>query len=383
MNLKLRFCFIFIMIIFSKCTCFMVCWNHDFRGFFSPHLRLLKHVNKIALYCLIVLFELIPISCYAGQIRYLWSSTGTGTSGDIQYQGTMIDTLSTKMNWYSGNMRVEYIGSCDSSAVGTYTYYRYEDKWLSVPTSISLNGIQIPISVNVDNFSYLQKSGADVIYKQRTNNYTWTGRGACGQVGGSYPINDSLSVTIVLSGLNISGLKSGTYTGLIPIKYVRSEYFSSVSYAEITPFNDSLAIKYLTTIASIPYTITITNSCKINATQIYFNHGSLPISDADGNTKNSSLNIICDDTARIKMNMASRTTPSSTSYSDGVGVGLGYGWDTVLKFGNGLLTDTSLEATVLIPREGKNIPITSTLRKTARSASGPLDGSAVVRIEMQ
>ncbi|ENK9379940.1 hypothetical protein AB4H02_004158 [Salmonella enterica] len=348
----------------------------------SPHLRLLKHANKIVLYCLIALFELMSTSCYAGVISYLWSSTGYGNTGNIQYQGSIIDILSTKTNWHSGNMRVVYTGSCDGSAVGTHTYYRYDEKWLSVPSSISLNGTQLPVSITADNFSYLQRSGADVIYKQRTKNYSWYGTGACGHIGSSYPINDTISFTIVLSGLNVSDLKSGTYTGVIPVKYVRSEYFSNVSYAEITPFDDNLAIGYLATIVSIPYTITITNSCKFNATQIYFNHDSLPMSVAEGNTKNSSLNIMCDNAAAIKMNIASRT-PSSTSYSDGVGIGLGNGWDTVLKFGNGLLTDTSLEATVLIPREGKSIPITSTLSKTAHSTSGPLDGSVVVRMEMR
>lgn len=342
----------------------------------------MKYANKLALCHLIVQFGLMSASCFAGQISYLWSSTGTGNAGNIQYQGTIIDTISAKVNWRSGNMQVAYVGSCDSSALGIHTYYRYDDKWFSVPSSISLDGVQIPISVTVDKFSYLQKLGADIIYKQRTNGYSWYGSGGCGSIGESYPINDILDLKIVLSGLNASSLKSGTYTGFIPVKYVRSEYFSSVSHAEITPFNDSLAIKYLTTIASIPYTITITNSCKVNVSQIHFNHGSLSMSVADGNTENSSLNITCDDAATIKMNIASRT-PSSTSYSDGVGVGLGYGWDSVLKFGNGLLTDASLEFTFPIPREGENIPITSTLKKTENSEPGTLDGSAVVMIEMQ
>lgn len=262
-----------------------------------------------------------------------------------------------------------------------YVNYAAQDRWIFIPNSINVGGIRLPVTVNTLPSKY-ENINSDyngfILLKNNGSTYFSHVGGACGSVGGTYPI-DYTYPSFSLN-MNISDLTSGSYTGTIPVRMAYAEYFGVYS-SDITKFSDDLAFQYIS-VSEIPYSINITNKCVVLPAEIELSHGELSAGVANGHSVSSNMTITCDEPASLKLTVTSRSNPE-TLYYDGVGVGLGNGWDSVLQIGNSGLSDYSLtDKTILVSGGNVSIPVTSTLKSTGTVSAGNISGNMVLSMEM-
>ncbi|HAX5209939.1 TPA: hypothetical protein JZG45_004857 [Escherichia coli] len=326
----------------------------------------------------LVLVSYLSSANSANTYSYLWITTNNG-SGNIDYTGSAIGLIPGEVkSLYTGTMIVKY-NDCSTTATKTVNY-RSDEQWLFIPKTVSIGGITSSVYINTPPSEYnLVNSDYYGFYIfKKTKNNSYSAMGKCSAIGDTYPINytyPSFSLNI-----DISGLSSGNFTGVLPIRMAYAEYFG-VDYSDITKYSDDLAFQY-TSDTEIPYSINITNKCSVSQTEISLNHGELSVEKAENNSVSSNITVTCDEPASLRVAISSRSTPR-TLYSDGVGVGLGNGWDSVLQIGNSGLSDYSLtNKTVSVSGGNTSMLITSTLRKNGAVSVGNISGSMVFSLEM-
>lgn len=315
----------------------------------------------------------------ANTYSYLWI-TANNASGDISYTGSAIGLITGKVNsLYTGTMSVKYV-DCSTTAKKIVNY-RAEDQWFFIPKTVSIGGMSSPVYIDTSPSEYsLVNSDYNGFYmiKKTGSVYSNTLMGGCSAIGNTYPINytyPSFSLKV-----DVSGLSSGNFTGMMPIRMAYAEYFG-VTSSDITKYSDDLAFQY-TSDTRIPYSINIINKCSVSPPEISLNHGELSVEEAENHSVSRNVTITCDEPASLRVAISSRSTPR-TLYSDGVGVGLGNGWDSVLQIGNCGLSDYSLtNKTVSVSGGSTSMLITSTLRKNGAVSAGNISGSMVFSLEM-
>ncbi|MWN36017.1 PapG chaperone-binding domain-containing protein [Escherichia coli] len=320
-----------------------------------------------------------PSANSANTYSYLWVTTNSA-SGSINYSGAAIGLVTGKVNsLYTGTMSIKYV-DC-STADSKIVNYRAEDRWFFIPKTVDIGGVNKSVHIDVLPSGYsLVNSDYNGFYmiKQTGSVYPETLRGSCGSIGNTYPINytfPSFSLKV-----DISGLSSGSFTGVMPIRMAYAEYFG-ITFSDITKYSDDLAFQYSSD-TEIPYSINITNKCSVLPTEVLLNHGELSVGATEDHSVSRNITITCDEAASLKLAISLRSMPR-TLYSDGVGVGLGNGWDSVLKIGNSGLSDYYLtDKTFFVSGGNTLIPITSTLKKNGTVSAGNISGSIVFSLEI-
>ncbi|ECD4706634.1 hypothetical protein E1C95_08525 [Salmonella enterica subsp. enterica serovar Bonariensis] len=217
------------------------------------------------------------------------------------------------------------------------------------------------------------------LYVKRLSENSVNGNRTCGSIGDSWPINYTFpNITITI---NTSNLKSGEYTGFIPLYMGYAEYHtaSSVSIKGIT---SKMAKNYLNSY-NVPYSITITNSCSYNPKSIDFNYGEIDVTVANNYRINKEMKFKCSENATIDLTLKPLIHSSST-YSDGVGVKLGSGWDAVLSISDIGLSDITPAKTVNLVGNVDNIfTFSSILRRNENATVGMVNGGAVLNFDIK
>lgn len=316
----------------------------------------------------------------ANSLAFLWGSYAGG-SGDINYTGPAILSIEGTVNSLNtGTMEVEYNECNNPDAV---TFYSATDKWVFIPSKISIDGKDIGVSVLYppDGFTStkyndynLVKQDGEIVFNFASGTFYHT----CSAIGTTKPINYTYPKIHVR--FDISKLGVGSFTGTLPMKLAYAEYWGE-SATDIIKFPDELAFQYTTNV-EIPYSINITNKCTMKE-NVSLSHGRLPIDKAEGNIATDMLDISCYSPVSLKLSVQSRSLPTpGTSYSNGIGVGLGNGWASEVKIGDSGLSDVSLTKTISVPQGGISMPITSTLRENGNISSGNISGNLVLSISM-
>ncbi|EJF1949788.1 hypothetical protein M8A54_004179 [Salmonella enterica] len=329
-----------------------------------------------SLYFAIFLMNCAPLPAHAIYFYYLWTSANNAT-GNLNYTGPAISEFTGKFNsLYTGTMSVTKT-SCSQSG-DAQTYYRADDRWIFIPTTINLAGKDASLKpVTPYGYNSYGKINGYYTFASRSAVNSYTMVKACFPVGYSYPIN--YTYPSVKIAIDITGINSGNYTGTIPLKFAYAEYFNTSSFIE--KYSNSEALQYSTT-SLIPYNIDITNTCSALSQSVSIDHGEVNSLTANDSKSKGKITITCDETALITLSLKAITTPLS-KYSDGVGVGLGKSWDTVLSIKNSSLSDISPTQKLNFPAGSNILDIESTLKKGEKSSPGFLQGSAVLTLSIE
>lgn len=331
-------------------------------------------------HCIFLLLVMIfsPGAYSANTYAYLWK-TNNNASGGFSYTGPSLATISGAMSsLYTGTMSISY-ATC-STTEHEYVFYQGVDRWIFIPSSIIINGINVPLSVNAPHGYYLagQLPSGEYVYKSYVvTNVSMEGK--CSDVGHMYPINytyPEISLTA-----DVSGLVSGAYAGTIPIKMAFAEYFTINSGSEISRFSDDLAYNN-TSVVQLPFNINITNTCQLSPLNITIDHGKFNIGQGNGNTVKKDLAVTCDGPTSLTIDFKPLTAPTK-SYSDGVGVGLGHGVDAVVQIGDFGLSNASTAKTIQVEKGVTTMTLTSTIHENDNSSVGNLSGSANLNLTIK
>lgn len=252
----------------------------------------------------------------------------------------------------------------------------------SLPPKVIINGIDVPIEVSVtdgvvikyNEFITLVRKTQDVPTQQSN---TIKG-GRCQNLGTVYDVPSS-SQRMNLEMLIPSSLPAGNYTGEIRMKRGLMVTYSNVPEGNF--MSDFLVSSTLgggsNTI--IPYNIQITGVCTVGPQNVSLRHGYLNPATGPENEVTAEVQAFCTSDSSLKLSLIA-ISPGSESYGGGISVGLGKGWNSLLRIINpadgseGSAVDVSVQANKPV-----SLTLNSTLKSTSASATGTLNGVAVLQ----
>lgn len=253
----------------------------------------------------------------------------------------------------------------------------------TLPPKVIINGIDVPIEVSVtdgvvikyNEFITLVRK-TQVVPNEQSN--TIKG-GRCQNLGTVYDVPSS-SQRMNLEMLIPSSLPAGNYTGEIRMKRGLMVTYSNEP-GEGNVMSDFLVSSTLgggsNTI--IPYNIQITGVCTVGPQNVSLRHGYLNPATGPENEVTAEVQAFCTSDSSLKLSLIA-ISPGSESYGGGISVGLGKGWNSLLRIINpvdgseGSAVDVSVQANKPV-----SLTLNSTLKSTSASATGTLNGVAVLQ----
>jgi len=309
----------------------------------------------------------------------IWSAD-TATRGSINYSGVSGGMVRASLGALSfGNSTLTY---CQSSGGTATVYYGANSYAAVIPKNLNLAGINIPVTPSASSGVFFDYNN-DSLFVQHDPGYNENIGGAkCGTIGNKYNFG-SLSLPNITLSLQIpQELPIGNYRGMFNLKYSLSDPHATSSAELRRPSNAEFYQNSVSTI-SVPYNITITGSCDITPSPVTLEHGALTSQLAQNNEKQVSVSVLCTSSANLSLQI-STNTPSTNQYTNSLGVALGNGWDSALKMINNANGQQGKQVAVnAIANVNSPVVISSTLKNTANSQIGTLNGSATITVTIQ
>lgn len=326
--------------------------------------------------CAAFMALIVQENALAWNLYQIWNAN-TYLRGSLQYSGLAGGIATTTLHPY-------IMG--DSTLVYCWTSYPVvaSVRWQSnnvaslLPNSIKIGGIDVPIKVyssgvvtSYGTYSLIREFNPPVDKGSATG-------GSCKPVGTTYNVSavtDQLKIE-----LNIpSYLPSGRYTGTFKVYNSLISTYSDQREGEGGDHTSDITV--MGTMASpvnIPYDIEILGTCSASPASVTIDHTTLNPATGPENEKTAAVTVLCSENASLNLSLLANT-PSSATYAGGTGVDLGNGWNSLLKVINpgdgsqGSAIDISAPA-----KTGVSVTLSSTLKSTASSSVGSLNGSAVL-----
>ncbi|CAG9435855.1 TPA: PapG chaperone-binding domain-containing protein [Providencia alcalifaciens] len=313
---------------------------------------------------------------------FVWAAKDQHDVGSLVYNGNAISKILVNVNDIKPGGLYVTKSHCKYPDYELSSYSDAIDYYILIPKSVKIDGghdIKIDIYHPPENYNIEDSAQEYVLYNKGNNNYRYINR-HCQKLGDYKYFSDSWSSQFVLS-LNTENIGVGRYTGVIPIKVARVEYYSPVSHWlyrwNLADIRDSVGE------VTLPFDINIQNKCFLTPNEIHLAHNGHSIISADGHTTSQTVTVNCTNSGNISLSLSLKALSNpSTPYTEGVGVGLGNGWDAILKVEGQNISTTNPTINMSIPaNSGFNIQ--SILRKTSNSQAGSLSGTAVMEVILQ
>ncbi|MBF2750907.1 hypothetical protein ISN41_22860 [Enterobacter bugandensis] len=327
--------------------------------------------------CAAFMALIVQEQALAWNLYQIWSSDET-MAGILQYSGLSGGVASTKLNSVVvGNSTLSYCWT--SYPVVSSVRWQTNNVASLLPRTINIGGKTVPLNVYGPGRKIAYN---DSFYLIREDNNPVDGGSVKG--GGCDPIGYTYYVPLQRQPLWIElklpyDLAAGKYTGHIQTGNALIASFSNVQEGEGGDHtSDDNVYNSMKKAGIIPYDIEILGTCFASPASVTIDHTTLNPATGPENEKTSAVTVLCSDNARLKLSLLANK-PSSETYADGTGVDLGNGWNSLLKVINpadgsqGSAIDISAPANT-----GVSVTLSSTLKKTASSATGSLNGSAVL-----
>lgn len=324
----------------------------------------------------------LPFLSYATYGFFWTTDQDNFEMGRLDYKGNAISSIPVALNTITpGNLYLKAKFCKTQNFVSTdiegYDYYLFFPKKV-----MTKNGVEIPISIGqtASDTTAFDRQSAYALYK-KVGDTNYNSSNKCQDLGVIKHFNP---VTFDASLLfDVRQLGVGSYEGSVPMRIGFASYHSrKIMHPYLSRWSINDIDNISTVQASLPFSITINNKCRVNPSEIELAHGGRSITSADGHTTKRTISIACELPEDVKFKLTLKSlTPPTIEYADGVGVGLGNGWDSVLTVEKTNISASSPSADITISQQG-NLTIQSVLKKTAASQPGDLNGSAVMEISM-
>lgn len=339
----------------------------------AEHLNIIRTVLLVT--CVMALTYVTNADAM-GYIDYIWVSHKAG-GGSLNYNGKSTDSITgSLLAVNTGSMSIDY-RQC--SILDVFHPYQRHIQYLFIGNNVRMGGKEYKLTVDQPTggwrlSQYSSEYSALVLTSATVHSAT---EGRCADIG--YTLSSNIQYPPIRVHLETNGLPVGHYEGVIPVRMAVVENYGKTP-SDVRTLAESLVFDH-TTLLSVPYSITISESCTFSATNLNINHGDIRTTNGDGNTASGQLGVNCTKDSSVVLSLTAVTTPHN-KYNDGVGVGLGNGWDTSLTIVNTGINDTTPSKTVNL-RTTDVLSFRSVLKKTANSVPGELNGSAILRAELQ
>ncbi|MBW5823293.1 PapG chaperone-binding domain-containing protein [Yersinia enterocolitica] len=317
---------------------------------------------------------------------FIWGAQGTHDVGKLEYNGNAISQILVNVNEVNPGILYVKQSQCSLPNYDLYSYKEAKDHYIFIPKSVTTDsGQNITIGIHQIPTGYTMTDNAQqyVLYSKGGDEFKATKR-RCQQIGNSFNFQSSWSSSFVLR-LSTENLSIGKYSGRIPIKIARAEYYARTASLSLYRWTLDDIQRFVGSddAVTLPFDINIQNKCTITPSEINFAHGGNSIVSADGHMTSQSVGVNCASSGNIALNLSLKAIdPPTNSYTDGVGVGLGNGWDSVLKIDGSNISTTNPTTKMTIPANS-SFNVQSILRKTNNSQAGSLSGSAVMEVFIQ
>ncbi|WP_434134180.1 MrpH family fimbial adhesin [Enterobacter cloacae] len=327
--------------------------------------------------CAAFMALIVQEQALAWNLYQIWTSD-EAMAGNLQYSGLAGGVASTQVtSVILGRSILRYCWT--SYPIVSSVRWQTRNVASLLPRTINIGGKIVPLNVYgqgkiipYNNFFYLIRED------NKPEDVGNIKGGGCDPIGFTYYVNrqsQPLRIELKLP----SDLAAGKYTGYFQTAHALISSYSNVQEGEGGDHtSDNTVYNQMKGGGRVPYDIEILGTCSASPASVTIDHSTLNPATGPENEKTSAVTVLCSDNARLKLSLLANK-PSSETYAGGTGVDLGNGWNSLLKVINpadgsqGSAIDISAPANT-----GVSVTLSSTLKKTASSAAGSLNGSAVL-----